>query len=67
MLNPSHARLGFEQYREAAEALHVLAGMLLFEFARHADREVRRDQMARNLIARADTMVHSIVRLWGDA
>jgi hypothetical protein len=64
MLNPSHARLGFEQYREAAEALHVLAGMLLFEFARHADREVRRDQMARNLIARADTMVHSIVRLW---
>ena len=64
MVNPSHERLRFEQYREAAEALHVLAGMLLFEFARHADTEVRRDQIARNFIARADTMVRGIVRLW---
>ena len=64
MLNPSHHRLTFEQYREAAEAMHVLAGMLLFEFARHADTEVRRDQIVRNFIARADTIVRGIVRLW---
>jgi hypothetical protein len=64
MLNPSDDRPKFQQYREAAEALHVLAGMLLLEFARHADTEVRRNQIARNFIARADTMVRGIITLW---
>lgn len=64
MFNPSDHRLTFDQYCEAAEALHVVAGMLLLEFARHADTDVQRDQIARNFIARADTMVRSIVTLW---
>jgi hypothetical protein len=64
MLNPSDQHLSLEQYGQAAEALHVLSGMLLFEFARHSEAEVIRDQIARNFIARADTMVRGIFRLW---
>ena len=33
MIHPDEY-LSAEQYNEAAEALHVLSGMLLFEFAR---------------------------------
>jgi hypothetical protein len=64
MFNPSDEHLSFEQYGQAAEALHVLSGMLLFEFARHSETEVTRDQIVRNFIARADTMVRGIFRLW---
>lgn len=64
MFNRSEQRLSLEQYAQAADALHVLSGMLLFEFARHSATEVMRDQIVRNFIARADTMVHGIFRLW---
>ncbi len=53
-----------EQYRQAADALHMLSGMLLFEFASHSETEVARDRIVRNFIARADTMVRGICRLW---
>jgi len=64
MANSSDQRLSFEQYTQAAEALHVLAGILLFEFIRRDQVAAARDQIARNFIARADTMVRGIVRLW---
>jgi hypothetical protein len=64
MPKPPDQHLSFEQYGEAAEALRVLAGILLFEFARHSETEAPRDQIARNFIARADTMVRGIFRLW---
>lgn len=57
-------RLSFEQYAQAAEALHVLSGVLLFEFVRRDDCPSLRDQIARNFIARADTSVKGIFRLW---
>jgi len=56
--------LSAEQYNEAAEALHVLSGMLLFEFARQNETTATRDLIVRNFIARADTMVRGILRLW---
>jgi hypothetical protein len=64
MPKPPDQHLSFEQYGQAADALHVLSGMLLFEFARHGETEATRDQIARNFIARADTMVRGIFRLW---
>jgi hypothetical protein len=64
MPKPPDQHLSFEQYAQAAEALHVLSGMLLFEFARRADPGITRDLIARNFIARADTMVRSILQLW---
>lgn len=63
MLHPDEY-LSAEQYNEAAEALHVLSGMLLFEFARHSETAATRDLLLRNFIARADTMVRGILRLW---
>ena len=54
--------LGMECVETAA--LHVLTGILLFEFARHADPGITRDLIARNFIARAKTMVRSILSLW---
>jgi hypothetical protein len=64
MAKPSDQLLSFEQYGQAAEALHVLSGILLFEFVRRDDAATPRDQIARNFIARADTMVRGIFRLW---
>lgn len=64
MFKPSDQHLSIEQYGEAAEALHVLSGILLFEFAHHNETEAIRDQIVRNFIARADTMVRGIFRLW---
>ena len=56
--------LSAEHCNEAADALHVLSGMLLFEFARHSETGATRDLIVRNFIARADTMVRGILRLW---
>ena len=56
--------LSAEQYTEAADALHMLSGMLLLEFARHNETAATRDLIVRNFIARADTMVRGIFRLW---
>jgi len=56
--------LSAEQYNEAADAIHVLSGMLLFEFARHSETAATRDLIVRNFIARADTMVRGLLRLW---
>jgi hypothetical protein len=64
MAKPSDQLLSFEQYGQAAEGLHVLSGILLFEFVRRDDAAAPRDQIARNFIARADTMVRGIFRLW---
>ncbi len=63
MIHPDEY-LSAEQYNEAAEALHVLSGMLLFEFARQNETTATRDLIVRNFIARADTMVRGILRLW---
>jgi hypothetical protein len=57
-------RLSAEQYKEAADALHALSGVILFEFACHNERAATRDLIVRNFIARADTMVRGIFRLW---
>lgn len=51
-----------EQYKEAQDSLHVLAGMLLFEFARQGSGV--RDLIAQNFIARADTLAGSVFHLW---
>lgn len=64
MAKPSDQLLSFEQYGQAAEALHVLSGILLFELDRRDAAAAARDQIARNLIARADTMVRGIFQLW---
>ena len=64
MAKPPDQHLSFEQYVQAAEALHVLSGILLFEFARRKQGAEPRDQIARNFIARADMMVRGIFRLW---
>ncbi len=56
--------LSAEQCNEAADALHVLSGMLLFEFARHSETAATRELIVRNFIARADTMVRGLLRLW---
>jgi hypothetical protein len=56
--------LSFEQYSQAAEALHVLSGILLFEFVRRGGSATLRNQIARNAVARADTTVRGIFRLW---
>jgi hypothetical protein len=60
----SNQHLSVEQYREDADALHVLSRIILFEFARHNETSATRDLIARNFIARADTMVHGIFQLW---
>ena len=64
MFNPPDHRLSVDEYTKAADALHVLTGMLLFEFARHGETEILRDQIARNFIARADALVRGIFKLW---
>jgi hypothetical protein len=60
----ANQHLSAKQYKEAADALHVLSGMLLFEFARFNETSTTRDLVARNFIARADTMVRGIFQLW---
>lgn len=55
--------LSVEQCKEAADALHVLSGILLFEYARHNEASAR-NLITRNFIARADTMVRGIFELW---
>jgi Family of unknown function (DUF5677) len=64
IFNPPGKMLSFEQYGQASDALHALSGMLLFEFARHSETALTRDLIGRNFIARADTMVKGILRLW---
>ena len=64
MFNPPDHRLSVDEYTKAADALHVLTGVLLFEFARHGETEILRDQIARNFIARADALVRGIFKLW---
>ncbi len=64
MFNHSDQHLSVEQYSQVADALHVLSGMLLFEFARHGETALTRDLIVRNFVARADTMVRGIFRLW---
>jgi hypothetical protein len=61
---PSHQYLTVQKYERAAEALHILVPILLLEFARYADSDSIRNEMARNFIARADMTVHSVFRLW---
>lgn len=63
-MTPPNQKLSFEQYTQAAEALHVLSGVLLLEFVRRDGAPSLRDQIARNFIARADTLVKGIFRLW---
>ena len=60
----ANQQLSAEQYKDDADALHVLSGILLFEFARHDEPSATRDLIARNFIARADTMVRGIFQLW---
>lgn len=64
MFKRSDQHLSVKQYTQAADALHVLSGMLLFEFARHGETASKRDLIVRNFIARADTMVRGIFQLW---
>jgi Family of unknown function (DUF5677) len=56
--------LSAEQCQEAANALHILSGILLFEFARHNETAAKRDLITRNFIARADMMIRGIFQLW---
>lgn len=60
----ANQQLSAEQYKDDADALHVLSGILLFEFARHSETSPTRDLIARNFIARTDTMVRGIFQLW---
>lgn len=64
MFNSSKSSLSFEQYVKAAEALHALSGILLFEFCRRDELASPRDQIARNFVARADMAVKAILQLW---
>jgi hypothetical protein len=64
MFSTPDKHLSFEEYIKAADALHVLCGMILFEFARHAESAVTQDVIARNFVARADMMVQGVFKLW---
>lgn len=50
------------QYAEAREALHLINGAVLFEFAREP-RDVR-DAIIRNFVARGDMLCSAIFTLW---
>lgn len=54
--------LPVEQYQEAAETLHAIDAVLLFEFAR--EKRGIRDTIIGNFIARTDMMARAIFRLW---
>jgi hypothetical protein len=54
--------LAVERYVKAQEAFHGIAGVVLFEFARHE--ACTRNVVIRNFVARVDTMTRAIVRLW---
>ena len=64
MFNPSDQQLSSEEYSKAADARHVLCGMILFGFARHTETTITQDHIARNFTARADMMARGIFKLW---
>lgn len=55
-------KLSDEQYRGVLDALHIIAGIVLFEFAR--EQRGRRDTILRNLVARADRLAAGVFALW---
>lgn len=54
--------LPVEIYVEALDAFHIVSGIILFEYAR---RELNtRNVIIRDLIARTDTMMRAVFRIW---
>jgi hypothetical protein len=54
--------LPVESYTEALGVFHAISRIILFEFARQEGN--KRDIIIRNFIARTDTMVRAVFRLW---
>lgn len=54
--------LPIESYEEGIDAFHGVCGMILFEFARRDS--TTREAIIRNFVARTDTMVRAVLRLW---
>jgi hypothetical protein len=54
--------LTFEEYRDAADSLYAVSGLILFSFAGH-DSDVK-NQIIRNFIARSSMMLKGIFKLW---
>jgi hypothetical protein len=56
-------KLSDDQCRTVLDALHIITGAVLFEFAREP-RDIR-DTILRNLVARAYRLVAAVFTLWG--
>lgn len=54
--------LSFDEYRDGADSLYAVSGMILYSFAKHAIDT--KDLIIRNYIARSAMMVKGIYRLW---
>ena len=52
----------FEEFRLLVDGFHVFCGLLLFAFAKNECST--KDIIIRNFIARTDTMVRAVMRLW---
>ncbi len=54
--------LAFEEYRDAADSLYAVSGMVLFSFAKHGCDT--RNLVIRNFVSRSTMMLRGIFRLW---
>ena len=54
--------LSFQEYRDGADSLYAVSGMILFSFAKHAIDT--KDLIIRNSIARSAIMLKAIFKLW---
>jgi hypothetical protein len=61
-IGSNRKKLSDEQYRKVLDAVHIVAGIVLFEFAQEPRNS--RDTILRNAVARADMLARSIFALW---
>ena len=54
--------LAFDEYRDGADSLYAVSGMILFSFAKHGGDT--KNLIIRNFIARAAMMLKAIFKLW---
>jgi len=57
-----HKSLSFNEYRNGADSLYAVSGMILFSFAKHA--VDTKDLIIQNFIARSAMMLKGIFKLW---
>lgn len=62
MMEEPKKYLSFQEYRDGANSLYAVSGMILFSFAKHA--VDTKDLIIRNFIARSAVMLKAIFKLW---